>query len=101
VENADPGLSYYFTLLQYKISSSWSPPRIGPGRVERVVVSFKILRSGLIDELTVDSPSGNKLLDASAIRAIRDAVPLPPLPNLFRDESLSIQLRFTYIGEKA
>ncbi len=101
VENADPRLSYYFTLLQYKISSRWSPPRIGPGRVERVVVSFKILRSGLIDELTVDSPSGNKLLDDSAIRAIRDAVPLPPLPNLFRDESLSIQLRFTYIGEKA
>lgn len=100
VESFDAHLANYFVLLQLKIGNNWAPPRIGQGRVEKVVVSFRILRGGKIENLTLEAPSGNKLLDDSAIRAIRDALPLPPLPIWFKDESLAIQLRFTYLGQK-
>jgi len=91
---------YYLAIIQHKVSTNWAPPRIKPGQAEQVLVSFKILRSGQIQDLKVDVPSGNKLLDASALRAIHHASPLPPLPPLFRDESLVIQLRFTYVGDQ-
>lgn len=100
VESSNSRLANYFVLLQFKISNNWAPPRIGQGRVEKVVVSFRILGSGQIEDLVLDAPSGNKLLDDSTIRAIRNALPLPPLPIWFRDDSLAVQLRFTYIGQR-
>jgi TonB family protein len=94
-------LAYYFVLIQDKITSNWMPPKMSPGTMAGVSVSLRILRSGQIRNLAVGSSSGDRLLDDSAIRAISLSSPLPPLPPLYKAEALSLELRFTFVGEKS
>jgi TonB family protein len=98
VGNTDPALAYYFVLIQDKISSHWTPPKIPAGATATVNVSLRVLRSGQIRELGVNASSGDRLVDDSAVRAVRLSSPLPPLPTLFTPEALSLQLRFTLAG---
>ncbi|KAB2960570.1 MAG: TonB family protein [Candidatus Methylomirabilis oxygeniifera] len=101
VGNTDPALAYYFVLIQDKITSNWMPPKMSPGAMAGVSVSLRILRSGQIRNLAVGSSSGDRLLDDSAVRAISLSSPLPPLPPLYKAEALSLELRFTFVGEKS
>jgi TonB family protein len=59
-----------------------------------VTVRFRALRSGQVRDLAVETSSGNASLDASALRAIRQSVPLPPFPNLLTEPSLDLRYRF-------
>lgn len=101
VGNTDPALAYYFVLIQDKITSNWMPPKMSPGTMAGVSVSLRILRSGQIRNLAVGLSSGDRLLDDSAVRAISLSSPLPPLPPLYKAEALSLELRFTFVGEKS
>jgi TonB family protein len=101
VGNTDPALAYYFVLIQDKITSNWMPPKMSPGTTAGVSVSLRILRSGQVRNLVVGLPSGDRLLDDSAVRAVSLSRPLPPLPPLYKAETLSLELRFTFIGEKS
>ncbi|MBZ0159826.1 MAG: TonB C-terminal domain-containing protein [bacterium] len=101
VGNTDPALAYYFVLIQDKITSSWTPPKMSPGTTAGVSLTLRILRSGQIRDLIVGSSSGDRLLDDTAVRAIALASPLPPLPPLFKAETLLLELRFTFVGEKS
>lgn len=101
VGNTDPALAYYFVLIQDKITSNWMPPKMSPGTMAGVSVSLRILRSGQIRDLAVGLSSGDRLLDDSAVRAISLSSPLPPLPPLYKAETLSLELRFTFVGEKS
>ena len=101
VGNTDPALAYYFVLVQDKITGNWTPPKMGPGTTASVNVSLRILRSGQVRDLAVDASSGDRILDDSALRALRLSTPLPPLPPLFKAETLYLQLRFTFVGEKS
>lgn len=101
VGSTDPALAYYFVLIQDKITGNWTPPKMSPGTTASVSVSLKILRSGQVRNLTVGTSSGDRLLDDSAVRAVSLSSPLPPLPPLFKAEALSLELRFTFVGEKS
>jgi protein TonB len=101
VGNTDPALAYYFVLIQDKITGNWTPPKIPAGTMSSLSLSLRILRSGQIRDLGVDASSGDRILDESALRAVRLSTPLPPLPPLFKAETLSLQLRFTLVGEKS
>jgi TonB family protein len=101
VGNTDPALAYYFVLIQDKITSNWTPPKMSPGTTTSVALSLRILRSGQVRDLTVGSSSGDRLLDDSALRAVSLSSPLPPLPPLYKAEALSLELRFTFVGEKS
>ena len=101
VGNTDPALAYYFVLVQDKITGNWTPPKMGSGTTASVNVSLRILRSGQVRDLAVDASSGDRILDDSALRAVRHSAPLPPLPPLFKAETLYIELRFTFVGEKS
>lgn len=101
VGNTDPALAYYFVLIQDKITGNWTPPKMGPGTTASVSLSLRILRSGQVRDLVVGSSSGDRLLDDSAVRAVGLSSPLPPLPPLFKAEALSLELRFTFVGEKS
>ncbi len=101
VGNTDPALAYYFVLIQDKIASNWTPPKVAAGTMAAVNLSLRILRSGQLRNLGVDLSSGDRYLDDSALRAVRLSSPLPPLPSLFKAETLSLQLRFTLVGEKS
>ncbi|MGB4782287.1 TonB family protein [Candidatus Methylomirabilis sp.] len=101
VGNTDPALAYYFVLIQDKITGNWTPPKMSPGTTAGVSISMRILRSGQVRNLAVGSSSGDRLLDDSAVRAIGLSSPMPPLPPLFKAEALSLDLRFTFVGEKS
>lgn len=100
-DRADPSLSYYLTAIQAKVSSRWIEPSLslGQGEVERVTLGFTVLRSGLVRDIDVLGPSGNVFLDQSAMRAVQEAVPLPPFPPLFREETLVVRFHFEMRGE--
>ena len=99
VGNTDPALAYYFALLQVKIDGNWIPPKVALGTV--AIVSIRILRSGQVRDVAVDSSSGERVFDDSALRAVRLSTPLPPLPPLFRADTLPLELRFNYVGERS
>ena len=101
VGNTDPALAYYFVLIQDKITGNWTPPKMSPGTTASVSLSLRILRSGQVRGLAVGSSSGDRLLDDSAVRAVSLSSPLPPLPPLYKAEALSLELRFTFVGEKS
>lgn len=101
VGNTDPALAYYFVLIQDKITGNWTPPKMNPGTTASVSLFLRILRSGQVRNLAVGSSSGDRLLDDSAVRAVGLSSPLPPLPPLFKAEALSLDLRFTFVGEKS
>ena len=101
VGNTDPALAYYFILIQDKITSNWTPPKMSPGTTASATLSLRILRSGQVRDLAVGSSSGDRLLDDTALRAVSLSSPLPPLPPLYKAEALSLELRFTFVGEKS
>ena len=61
---------------------------------ERVVVYFEIDRDGQVREPKVEQSSGNALYDQSALRAVIEASPFPPLPPEFKASSLNVHFGF-------
>jgi len=90
--------TYYLQAIHAKISSNWVTALIRSGTSGGVAteVSFKIYRNGRISEPEIRTPSGNQTMDLSAIRAIRNASPFPPLPRDYEDEYLIVRLFFEH-----
>jgi TonB family protein len=101
VGNTDPALAYYIVLIQDKIEGNWTPPKMSPGTMASVVLSLRIFRSGQVRDMAVDSSSEDRLLDDSALRAVRLSTPLPPLPPLYKAETLFLRIRFNFEGVKS
>lgn len=99
--DADPSLSYYLVAIQEKVSSRWVEPSLGLAarQVQRVTLGFTVVRSGLVRDIQVLTPSGSIFLDQSALRAVQEAVPLPPFPVLFAQETLLVRFHFEMRGE--
>lgn len=91
----------YLVRIQDKIGANWKPVGgyLAPEGEKRVVVAFKILKDGHISGLQVEKPSGISFLDQSALRAVFNAQPFPPLPGDFNQESLGVHFGFEYVDE--
>jgi len=87
-------LASYLTLVDWKIQQNWVPMGVAASPETVVVVRFRVLRSGQVRDVELEAGSGNASLDASALRAIRQSLPLPPFPNLLTDPSLDLRYRF-------
>lgn len=99
-ESGDPNLSYYLALIQAKVSNRWvEPSGLALGQAQRVTVGFIVVRSGLVRDIQVLTPSGNFSLDQSALRAVTEAVPFPPFPPLFAEEKLLVRFHFEMRGQ--
>jgi TonB family protein len=96
VDASDFPFTYYLRLIQSKIGERWSPPRAAAAGGERVIVLFEIQRDGQVREPTVERSSGNALYDQSALRAITEASPFPPLPPEFKASSLRVHFGFEF-----
>jgi protein TonB len=96
VDASDFPFTYYLRLIQSKIGERWSPPRAAAAGGERVVVLFEIQRDGQIREPSVERSSGNTLYDQSALRAVTEASPFPPLPPEFKASSLRVHFGFEF-----
>jgi TonB family protein len=96
VDASDFPFTYYLRLIQSKIGERWSPPRAAAAGGERVIVLFEIQRDGQVREPTVERSSGNALYDQSALRAVAEASPFPPLPPEFKASSLRVHFGFEF-----
>jgi colicin import membrane protein len=80
---ADVGqrLDPYYSEIWSKIRGQWSLPQgiLPKGNVE-TIINVKILRNGAVMEVGFEKRSGNRYFDDSAVRAVKKASPLPPLP---------------------
>jgi TonB family protein len=90
--DADFPFSYYVEQLQALIGANWLKPPV-PDKTS-VVVAFRILRSGQVTDVKVETPSGISVYDRAASRAIYAANPLPPLPPEYHGDALGVHIRF-------
>ncbi len=96
-ESGDPAtdlLSFYLGLVKNKIDAQWKDP-LGGG-TGMVHVSFTIFPKGNIATPKIVKSSGESKLDSLAIRAVKNAVPLPPFPKEFKEPNLPLTFEFTY-----
>lgn len=87
-------LSYYLTLVDRKIDENWVRVPVAGAAEIMVIVRFRVLRSGQVRDVELDSSSGNASVDTSALRAVRQSMPLPPFPNLLTEPYLDLRYRF-------
>jgi TonB family protein len=97
---SDFPFTYYLRQLQAKIGERWVPPRNATAGGERAIVVFEIGRDGQIKEPAVEKTSGNAIYDQSALRAVMEASPFPPLPPEFRAPSLRVHFGFEFRPEQ-
>ncbi len=101
VELGNPGadaLSKYVGEVYVKIFKNWKDP-LGGGS-GRVQVSFSIFPKGNIAMPKILKSSGDPKLDNLAVRAIKNAVPLPPFPKEIKEPNLPLILKFDYVPSK-
>jgi len=97
---SDFPFTWYLRQIQQKISERWVPPRGSVAGGETVIVLFEIGRNGEIKGPELEQPSGNFAYDQSALRAIKEASPFPPLPAEFRAGSLRVHFGFEFRPEQ-
>jgi TonB family protein len=89
-EGGGTALAQYLTLVDWKIRTNWTPLATGPVSIVR----FRVLRSGQVKDIELETSSGNASVDNSALRAVRQSSPLPPFPNLLTEATLDLRYRF-------
>jgi len=109
VETGDPGtggtssgfmsIKYkmYYNLIWQRIRNVWVLPSGAlQGRKDlETIIGIRIAKDGQIVDIQVEKKSGNPYLDESALRAIKKANPLPPLPPGFEGDQFDFGVRFT------
>jgi TonB family protein len=88
--------SWYVTAIRNRVSGNWLRSTVDPGvRVApRVYVTFQILRDGQIANAQLTASSGVASLDRSALRAVYDSNPMPPLPGDYPGTSVVVEFWF-------
>jgi len=78
---ADAQLAWYRATVVAALQSRWIRPVLeGVSGTLSVTVTFDVDRDGSIRNVRVETSSGVPSLDRSALRAVEEASPLPPLP---------------------
>ncbi|MDP2725134.1 MAG: energy transducer TonB, partial [Syntrophales bacterium] len=85
----------YYALIWSRIRGLWTIPQgmLPPENIE-VVIHAQILKDGAVTGVDFEKRSGNSYFDATALRTVKKASPLPPLPEGFGDSSLEVGIRF-------
>ncbi|MCK4512219.1 TonB family protein [bacterium] len=89
--------SWYLSIIQGKVRLNWKQPssRLISNEKLSAQISFRIVRSGDIEVVTVRRSSGLQNVDHSAVTAVRDSAPFPPLPDDYMDDHLDVTIDFT------
>ena len=92
--------SWYVEAVQRKVSGAPSRRFRSPDpRVQfapRMVATFDIARDGSVANIQVTKSSGDASVDASAVRAIRDASPMDRLPAEYQGSRVSVEFWFDF-----
>jgi periplasmic protein TonB len=84
----------YADLVVRRVTDKWQTTGLAGMHLPMVVITFDILRDGSVKNPQIAQRSGNSTLDYSALRAVSDAGPFPPLPPNYSGSSTSVELRF-------
>ena len=96
----DLELGWYKGSVTAALFSQWRKPILeGNTEPHEVRVTFQIHRDGRVTDLRIAQSSGVPSLDRSALRAVADAAPLPPLPPNWREPTLSAGFVFRLYPE--
>jgi colicin import membrane protein len=89
-------LSDYYSAIWAKIKKEWTLPGDLPkGKTDlETVIVVIVERDGKVQKSWFEKRSGNAHYDQMAMRAIKKAEPLPPIPKEFSDETFEIGIRF-------
>ena len=96
VDNA----TLYWATIEEQINDSWAPPPVSMrGDKLETVVKFKVDRSGAVSGVEIERPSGNKVYDSAAIRAVQVARRFEPFPEEITDTYVNAHFTFI-VGEE-
>ena len=98
VEVENFAFSYYLALIENRVGGMWNPPKGLVVSHPSVTVRFEILRNGRISSPEIARSSGQSFFDLSAMRAVQEADPFPPLPDGFDGDRLTVNFIFHYEG---
>ncbi len=86
--------------VAYAINKNWafSDQLAGNGDKLQVLIYFKVLPDGTIEDINYNDRSGNPYLDESAYKAIVKSSPVKPFPPGFNQPYIVVGLRFTPQG---
>lgn len=91
----DVRLRAYQDLIRGQIIEAWILP-LSEAEAQKLqaIALLTVDRTGHITRLELLKPSGNVLFDESLLRAIKQAAPLPALPEDYVGEFLDVEMRF-------
>jgi TonB family protein len=89
-------LDEYYSVIWQEIKKEWALPGDLPKEKADLETTIVIVieRDGKIQKSWFEKRSGNALYDQSAMRAIKKADPLPPIPKEFTDNTFEIGINF-------
>jgi protein TonB len=94
---SDFPFAWYLAAIHRKVTERWEG-RALPGR--QPVVTFEIARGGQVSNVAIKNSSGNPHYDLTAMRAIADAAPFPPLPGEFPGSVLRVHMGFNFTQDR-
>ena len=91
--------SWYVNAIRNRISSNWLKSTVDPNirSAPRVYVQFQIARDGRILNPQITASSGIPSLDRSALRAVMDSNPMPPLPSDYPRSMVAVEFWFDFL----
>jgi TonB family protein len=84
----------YAQALMEAVARHWNTGGLIGVQAPMAIVNVDIMRNGTIRNPQLAQHSGNSTLDYSALRAVTDAAPFPPLPPEYSGSYLNIDFRF-------
>jgi TonB family protein len=88
----------YYGVVESKIKKEWTIPENLVKEKElfdlETIIVIIIDKDGRVQKSWFEKKSGNSLYDQSAMRAIKKAEPLPPVPKELREDTVEIGIRF-------
>jgi periplasmic protein TonB len=98
LDTPDPNYREYMQRVRQRIYAKWSYPHEAQSRElnGKLAIEFHVGKDGQLLSLELIASSGEAILDASALNAIKMAEHYPPLPEAMRRDVLPIVAIFTY-----
>ncbi len=99
IEEPSFTFDYYLPRVVESISRVWRQPAglaARDGEPPSAIVRFRIDRRGHASNLAVEERSELPLFDRSAVDAVLEAEPFPPLPPAYGGQSLTLHVRFVF-----
>ena len=87
------GFGGYLRIVRQRIWGEWTQSAV-IGSNEVCIVGLTIHKDGEVTDIAIEKASGNGFYDSVALRAVRNASPLPPLPESFPKSEQRFRIQF-------